>query len=123
MEGGGQEGPEGKNTGPSTCRGPGTPAPVDPPVPETEQAPTESELERRVEEAEKLGEMGRSPVITDLTVGPDGCGGQVIYVGWGGTSQEKVPTNHGKQGPREGIPEVWNGEEALKVLTGDSGSL
>ena len=35
------------------------PALVD--LPEPEQAPTQSELERRVEEAEKLGEVGRSP--------------------------------------------------------------
>ena len=36
---------------------------ADPPVPEVEQAPTQSELERRVEEAEKLGEVGRLPEL------------------------------------------------------------
>ena len=35
------------------------PVPVDPPVPEVETTPMHSELERRVEEAETLGEMGR----------------------------------------------------------------
>ena len=34
---------------------------VDPPVPEVETATTQSELERRAEEAEKLGEVGRLP--------------------------------------------------------------
>ena len=34
---------------------------VDPPVPEVEKAPTQSELERRVAEAERLGEVGRLP--------------------------------------------------------------
>ena len=35
------------------------PALVDPPVPEVETPPTQSELEKRIEEAEKLGEVGR----------------------------------------------------------------
>ena len=35
------------------------PALVDIPVPELEQTPTQSKLERRVKEAEKLGEVGR----------------------------------------------------------------
>ena len=37
------------------------PMPVDPPVLEVEKALTQSELERRVAEAERLGEVGRSP--------------------------------------------------------------
>ena len=36
------------------------PAPVDPPVAEVETPPTQNELEKRIEEAEKLGEVGRS---------------------------------------------------------------
>ena len=35
--------------------------PTDPPVPEVETPPTQSELEKRIEEAEKLGEVGRLP--------------------------------------------------------------
>ena len=38
---------------------PAPPAPAEPPVSEVEQAQTQSKLERRVEEAEKLGEVGR----------------------------------------------------------------
>ena len=54
---------------------------ADPPVPEVGTAPTQSELERTEEEAEKLGEVG---VVADPTVGPDGCRGWTIYIGWGG---------------------------------------
>ena len=37
------------------------PAPADPPAPEVApEVPTQSKLERRVQEAEKLGEVGRS---------------------------------------------------------------
>ena len=43
---------------------------ADPPVPEVEPVPTQSEVERRVEEAEKLGEVGVTRVIANLTVGP-----------------------------------------------------
>ena len=39
----------------------GPPVLVDPPVPEVKTPPTQSELERRVEEAEKVGEVRRSP--------------------------------------------------------------
>ena len=39
----------------------GPPAPADPPVLEVETPLTQSELERRVEETEELGEVGRSP--------------------------------------------------------------
>ena len=46
-------------------------------------------------------------VITDLTVGPDGCRGWTIYVGWGGASQEEALTNCGRQSPPEGIPLGW----------------
>ena len=34
---------------------------ADPPVPEVETPPTQNELEKRIEEVEKLGEVGRSP--------------------------------------------------------------
>ena len=32
-------------------------------------------------------------IIGNLTVGPDGCGGQAIYIGSGGASQEEAMTN------------------------------
>ena len=34
---------------------------ADPPVSEVETSPTQSELEKRIEEVETLGEVGRSP--------------------------------------------------------------
>ena len=64
---------------------------------------TWSELAKRVEEAKRGGEV--TGVITDLTVGPDGCGGQDIYVGQGGASQEEALTYCGRQGSPDGIPE------------------
>ena len=77
---------------------------ADSPGPEVEQAPTQSELQSRLEEAEKMGEVGRSLSHHQPTVGPDGCIGWAIYVGWGGTSQEKALTYHWRQDPLEGIP-------------------
>ena len=71
-------------------------------------------------------EVGRggevTGVITNLTVGPDGCRCWAIYIRQGGASQEQALTYHGRQGPPDRIPQGWEGEEALKVLTGDSGS-
>ena len=55
-------------------------------------------------------------VITNPTVGPDGCGGQVIYVRQGGAGQEEAPTDCGRQGPLEGIPPGQKSEETPKVL-------
>ena len=66
---------------------------VDPPVPEVETALMQSELERKVEEAEV------ARVVADLTVGPDGCRGWAIYVRWAGTGQEEALTYHGRQRP------------------------
>ena len=100
-----------------------SPVLADPPVPEVETAPTQSELERSGggREVGKGGEVAR--VIANLRVGPDGCRGWAIYVRWGGASQEEAPTDHGRHGSPEGIPLGWKSEEALKVLTRDSGSL
>ena len=39
------------------------PLPADSPVPGVETPPTQSELEKRVKEAKKLGEVGRSPEL------------------------------------------------------------
>ena len=40
-------------------------------------------------------------VITNLTVGPDGCGGWAIYISREGASQEEAPTYCGRQGPQK----------------------
>ena len=78
-----------------------------------------------------MGERGREAgrggevtgVVTNLTVGPDGCRGWAIHVRQGRTSQKEAPTYTERQGPLEGIPEGWKGEEAPKVPTGDCGPL
>ena len=78
-----------------------TPAPVDPPAPEMEQqAPTQEELEQRVREAGRGGEGHQSHLQPDS---------------W--------PRWLQRLGLPEGIPEVWKGKEAPKVLTGDHGPL
>ena len=82
-----------------------TPSTGGPPVPEVETPPTQSELEKRIDEMEKLGrgwEVTR--VIINLTVTQDDCAGWAIYVGWGGASQEEALIYCGRQGPLEGIP-------------------
>ena len=38
-------------------------------------------------------------IIANLTVGPDGCRGQAIYIRWGGASQEEALTYCGRQSP------------------------
>ena len=50
----------------------------------------------------KTGGSGSvSIVIANMTVGPNGCGGQAICRG---ASQEEAPPNCGRQSPPEGIP-------------------
>ena len=115
-------GEKGKDTCPGPCKNTEPPALVDPPVPAQETPPDKEELTRRITEAEQLGDMGRSPVISNLTVGPDGCSGWAIYTGREGASQEEALTYHTRPGPPEGIPQGWSGEEAPKVPTGDSHS-
>ena len=61
-----------------------------------------------------------STVITDLTVGPDGCGGWAIYVGWGGAGPEEAPTYCGSQSSPEGILEGQQGQENPEVPTRNS---
>ena len=53
---------------------------------------------QRQKDMERWGGAG---VIAKLTVGPDGCGDQAIYIGWGGASQEEVPTYCGRQDPQK----------------------
>ena len=56
-------------------------------------------------------------------VGQDDCGGQAIYIGWGGTGQEEAMTDHVKQGSPEGIPKGWESDEVPEVLARDRGLL
>ena len=42
-------------------------------------------------------------VISNPTVGPDGCRGQAIYIVWGGASSQEALTYHGRQASLEGI--------------------
>ena len=67
------------------------------------------------------GEVTR--VVSNPTVGQDGCRGWAIYVRRGGASSKEALTYHGRQGPHEGIVVGCTNEEAPKVLTGDSFSL
>ena len=61
-----------------------TPVPVDPPDPDMEQAPTQEELAQWGREAERLGEVGRSPESSltqqlaqmAVEVGPSTLGGE-----------------------------------------------
>ena len=59
-------------------------------------------------------------VITYLTVGPDGCGGLAIYVGWGGASQEEALADCVRQSSLKGILEGQQGQENLEVPIGNS---
>ena len=53
------------------------------------------------------GGCGKVPIIvSNMTVGPDGCRSWAICLG-GGASQEEVPTYCGRQNPLEGIPPGW----------------
>ena len=72
---------------------------------------------------QKLGEVERSLVIIDLTVGPDGYGGWAVYVRQEGADLKEDPTDHGRQGSQEEIPLGWKGEETPEVLAGDGGPL
>ena len=77
-----------------------------------EQATTQEELAWWVRGGEVTG------VVTNLTVGPDGCGDWAIHVGQGGASQKEALTYHGRQGALEGIPEDYKCEEAQKYQPG-----
>ena len=62
--------------------------------------------------SKEAGGCGKVPVIiTNLTVGLDGCRGQAIYVRCGGASQEEALTDCGRQSPPEGISLGWKGKE------------
>ena len=77
------------------------------PVPEVEDPPTLGEMERRRAEQRSWGRWEVARVITDPTVGPDGCGGQAIYVWWGGASQKEAQTDHRRQDSQERVPGGW----------------
>ena len=63
------------------------------------------EVGRRSKKAGGYGQV--TIIVANLTVGPDGCGGQAIYVRCRGASQEKAPSDQGRQSPPEGIPLGW----------------
>ena len=74
------------------------------------------------------GGGGKIPVIiTNLTVGPNGCRGQAICFR-GGASEEEAPPYHGRQSPPEGVPQGRKSKEdsgstgLAQLLFGRSGS-
>ena len=74
--------------------------------------------------SKKAGGCGNiAIIITNPTVGPDGCRGQAIYLGLGGASQEEAPTDHGRQSHPEGISQGWKGKEDQEVPAWHSCSL
>ena len=75
-------------------------------MPEVEASPTQSALEKTVEEAEKLEQVRRSPESSptqQLAQMAAEAGPSTL----GGTSQEEAPTYCGRQGSPEGIPKSW----------------
>ena len=66
----------------------------EPPVPADPPGGGPSNLEQDGEENSRGREVERgrevAGVIINLTVGPDGCVGQAIYVGWGGAHQKET---------------------------------
>ena len=82
----------------------GIPSTGGPPVSKVEKAPTQSKLERRVAEAEILGEVGRSlGSFANLTVGPDGCRGWPSTLG-GGSQPGGSSNLPWEARPPKGIP-------------------
>ena len=85
--------------------------------------PTPSELERRVEEVERLGEVGGHWGHCQ----PDSWPRWPQRLGHlcleGGASSQEVLTYHGRQGHEEGILVGCTSEETPKVLTGNCCSL
>ena len=59
-------------------------------------------------------------VIANPTVGPYGCGGWAIYIGWGGASSYEALTYCGRQSPPERILAGCTIKENPEVLTRDS---
>ena len=53
-------------------------------------------------------------IIANLTVGPDGCGGQAICLG-GGACQKEAPLYCQWQSPTEGVPEGRKGKKDQEV--------
>ena len=61
------------------------------------------------------GGGGAIPVIiTNPTVGPDGCRGWAICLGGGACPKEALPYRQG-QGPMEGVPKGREGKEDQEV--------
>ena len=62
-------------------------------------------------------------VVSNPTVGQDGCRGWAIYVKRGEASSQEAPTYCGRKDPSEGILAGCTTEKAPEVPTGDSCSL
>ena len=100
-----------------------TPSTSRPPAPEVEPGPTQSELERTVEEAEKLGEVGSLPESSPtwqlaqmaVEARPSMSGREEL------ARRKLWPTMGGKASRRNSSG--LKSEEAPKVLTGDSAFL
>ena len=100
------------------------PALVDPLVPEVETPPTQSELEKRFEEAERMGEVGRllgsSPTqqMAQMVVeaGPSMSGGEE-------PARRKVQPIVGGNAAWKEFLKAGKGKKPPKVLTGDCSSM
>ena len=95
---------------------------VDSPVPEGETPPSQSELEKTVEEAERLGEVGMLPESSPSQQLAQMVVEARLSMLGGGATQEEAPTYHGRLGPLEGIPQRLERLKIPKVLTRESSS-
>ena len=91
---------------------------VHPPSPAQEAPPEAGEIMRIVEAEQLEGVVEVAIIIANLTVGPDGCRGQAIYVGWGGASQEAAPTYCGRQNPQKEFLKTGKVKKTLKYQLG-----
>ena len=130
--GGRKKGPPSMNQGRGACRGAGTPISGRLPIAEREtppvqsELPTLSELEKRAEEAKRLGEVGRSPESSPTQqlaqmaaeAGPSMSGGEEparrkICPTMGGKAPQKEFLRAGKvKKPQK----YWPGTEALHKI-------
>ena len=87
-----------------------------------EAPPTPGEIKRRKMEAEKLEEVGRSPVSLFIQhLAQMAVEARPSTFGWEAASQKEVLTDHRGQGSPEGIPTGQESEEAPEEAAGYSG--
>ena len=83
--------------------------------------PSPGELERRMQEAERLEEVGVTQFIPNLGAGAN-CGRSgTISASKGGASTEENEAHHRRKGPPERVLEGGSYKEASEVPAGDSG--